>query len=106
MFGDSGVNTRVPSLFSMKSETWVCLFVCFLSQFLKLYKDIILGFPHGSAVKNLPANARNTGLIPVLRRFPGEENGDSLQYSCMANPMDREPDGLQSMGITKELDTS
>ena len=58
-------------------------------------------------VNNLPAgDLRDGDLISGLGRFPGEENGDSLQYSCMANPMDREPDGLQSMGITKELDTS
>ena len=28
----------------------------------------------------------------------GEGNGNRLQYSCLGNPMDREPDGLQSMG--------
>ena len=46
-------------------------------------------------VKNPPAmqeNACSTGdphLIPGLRRFPGEGNGNSLQYSCLGNPMDR-----------------
>ena len=29
------------------------------------------------------------GLIPVLGRFPGEGNGNPLQYSCLGNPMDR-----------------
>jgi len=24
-----------------------------------------------------------------LRRFPGEGNGNPLQYSCLGNPMDR-----------------
>ena len=28
-------------------------------------------------------------LIPGLRRSPGEENGNSLQYSCLENSMDR-----------------
>ena len=37
-------------------------------------------------VKNPPANA---GLISGLGRFPGERNGNPLQYSCLANPMDR-----------------
>ena len=41
-------------------------------------------------VKNLPANAGDMGLIPGLQRFPGEGNGNSLQYSCLGNPMDRE----------------
>ena len=40
-------------------------------------------------VKNPPANAGDTGLIPALGRFPGEEGGDPPQYSCLENPMDR-----------------
>ena len=28
------------------------------------------------------------GLIPGLGRFPGEGNGNPLQYSCLENPMD------------------
>ena len=47
------------------------------------------GFPGGAVVKNLPANAGDTGLIPGLSRSPGEGNGNSLQYSCLGNPMDR-----------------
>ena len=50
------------------------------------------GFPDGSVVKNLPANlgaARDVGSIPGLEKFPGGENGNSLQYSCWGNPMDR-----------------
>ena len=48
-----------------------------------------LTFPGGSAVKNLPANARDEGLIPGLGRSPGEGNGNPLQYSCLGNPTDR-----------------
>ena len=40
-------------------------------------------------VKNLPANARDTGLIPALERSPGVGNGNPLQYSFLENPMDR-----------------
>ena len=40
-------------------------------------------------VKNLPANAGNTGSIPELGRTPGEGNGNPLQYSCLGNPMDK-----------------
>ena len=42
-------------------------------------------------VKNSPTNAgdlRDTGLIPVSGRFPGEGNGNTLQYSWLENPMD------------------
>ena len=31
-----------------------------------------LGFPGGSAVKNLPVNAGDMGLIPGSERSPGE----------------------------------
>ena len=34
-------------------------------------------------------NAGDTGFIPELERSPGEGNGNSLQYSCLGNPMDR-----------------
>ena len=40
-----------------------------------------VGFPGGAVVKNLPANARDTGdagLIPGLGRSPGEGNGNPL----------------------------
>ena len=39
------------------------------------------GFSGGSAVKNLPANAEGPGSIPESGRYPGEGNGNPLQYS-------------------------
>ena len=33
-----------------------------------------MGYPGDSVVKNPPANAGDTGLIPGLRRSPGEGN--------------------------------
>ena len=51
-----------------------------------------MGFSGGSVVKNLPANAGDTGVagsIPGLRRSSGGENGNPLQYSCLENPMSR-----------------
>ena len=33
-------------------------------------------------------NVRDLGSIPGLGRFPGERNGNPLQYSCLENPMD------------------
>ena len=42
-----------------------------------------MGFPSGSVVKNLPANAGDMGLIPGSGRFPGEGNGNPPQYSCL-----------------------
>ena len=43
-------------------------------------------------LKNPPANAGDTGdagLIPGSGRSPGGGNGNSLQYSCLGNPMGR-----------------
>ena len=48
-----------------------------------------MGFPGGSVVKNLPANAGDMGLIPGSGRFPGEGNDNPLQYSCLENSMYR-----------------
>ena len=55
-----------------------------------------MGFPGGTVVKNLPANAGDTidsgsmaGSIPGLGRYQGRRNGNPLQYSCLENSMDR-----------------
>ena len=39
--------------------------------------------------KNLPANTGNGSLTPRLGRSLGKGNGNSLQHSCLGNPMDR-----------------
>ena len=52
-------------------------------------RDRMNHFPGVSEVKNLPANAGDTGLIPGSGRFPGGGNGNPLQYSCLENPMYR-----------------
>ena len=51
-----------------------------------------MGFPGGSLVKKVPANAgdiRDAGSIPGSGRSPGEGHGNPLQYSCLENSMDR-----------------
>ena len=40
-------------------------------------------------VKDPPANAGDAGSIPGSGRSPGEGNGDSLQYSCLENSINR-----------------
>ena len=47
-----------------------------------------LGFPDGSEVTASACSAGDLGLIPGLGRFPGEGNGNPLQYSCLENPTD------------------
>ena len=43
----------------------------------------IKGKPGGTVVKNLPANAGDTGATPGLGRSPEEGNGNPLQDSCL-----------------------
>ena len=55
-------------------------------------------------VKNSVANAgdsRDAALILWLGRSSGEGNGNPLQNSCLGNPMDKEPGGLQSVGLQR-----
>ena len=53
---------------------------------------MIMSFPSGPVVKcacNTGDTGRAFGSIPGLGKFPGEGNGNSFQYSCLGNPMDR-----------------
>ena len=40
------------------------------------------------AGKEFACNVGDTGLIPGSGRYPGEGNGNPLQYSCLENSMD------------------
>ena len=49
-------------------------------------------FSRAQAIKDLSANGGDGGdgdLIPELGRSPGGGNGNSIQYSCLENPMGR-----------------
>ena len=51
-----------------------------------------MGFPNCSVGKESECNAGDpgaSGSVPGLGRFPGEGNGNPLQYSCMENFIDR-----------------
>ena len=67
---------------------------------------IAKGFPDGSVVKNLPANAAELHLIPRSGRSPGEGNGNPLQYSCLGNLVDRGAWWATVHGVAKESDTT
>ena len=60
----------------------------------------------GSVVKNQPSKVGYQGLIPGLGGYPGEENGNPLQYSCLGNPMDGGAWWVTVPGVTKESDTT
>ena len=56
----------------------------------KSRRDLVTkqGFPGGAEVKASACNVGDLGSIPGSGRFPGEGNGNPLQYSCLENPMD------------------
>ena len=61
-------------------------------------------------IKNLPANAEDTGLqmhqmqkIPESGISPGEGNGNPLQYSCLGNLMDKGDWQATVHGVSKRV---
>ena len=56
------------------------------------------GFPCGSAVKNLPANAGDLGLIPESEKNPLEEEmATHSSIPALESSWTEEPGGLQSL---------
>ena len=51
------------------------------------------------AMQETTCNAGDPSSVLGLRRSPGEENSNPLQYSCLGNP--EEPGGLQSIGLQR-----
>ena len=54
--------------------------------FFLFWSRLQVGLPADLVLKNLPADARDVGLTPGLKRSPGGGNGNSLQYSWLENP--------------------
>ena len=71
-----------PGVTAADLKICVLIKLCVLVQFY-------LGFPCGSDSKESACNAGDPGSVPGSGRFPGEGNGNSLQYSCLENLMDR-----------------
>ena len=63
--------------------------------------SIYLGFPDGTVVKSLPANAGDVGSVPGSGRAPDVGNGNPLQYSCLKNSIDREAWQATVHGVAK-----
>ena len=60
-----------------------------------------MGFPSGSEGKESACNAEDLGLITREERFPGEGNGNPLEYPCLKNSKDRGTKQATVHGITK-----
>ena len=58
-------------------------------------------FPGGSEGKASAGDVEDPGSIPGSGRSPGEGNGNSLQYSCLENLMDRGAWWATVHGVTK-----
>ena len=63
-----------------------------------------MDFLNGSAVKNPPANAGDSGSIFVSGRSLREGNGNPFQCSCLENTVDRGAWSAAVHGVEKELD--
>ena len=64
-------------------HVFLCPFIFNLRVFLYWY------FLHSPVSKESACNEGDPGLIPGSGRSPGEGKGNTLQYSCLENPMDR-----------------
>ena len=83
----------------------------FLQQQLSYTRDQQLtcsevGFPSSSVGEESACNARDPGSISGSGIAPGEGNGNSFQYSCLENSMDRGIQAGNSPWGHKELDTT
>ena len=59
------------------------------------------GFPGGSDGKESTCNVGDLGSVPGSGRSLGEGNGNTLQSSCLKNPMDRGAWWATVHGVTK-----
>ena len=66
-------------------DTTEQLSVSFYTELDSKFRD----FPGSSDGKEFACNAGDPGSILGSRRSPGEGNGNTLQYFCLENPMDR-----------------
>ena len=72
--------------------------------FLTIYSCIqqINAFYGSSTGKESACNARDLGSIPGSGRSSGKGNGNTLQYSCLRNPMDRGARQATVDGVAKK----
>ena len=63
-----------------------------------------MGFPGSSVVKNSHTNAGDMGSMPGSERFTWKKNCNTLQYSCLENPMDRRAWQATVHRVTKGLE--
>ena len=70
----------------------VGIYICFILYgpcHTYLFVENVAGFPGGSDGKESACNSRDPRSLLGSGRSPGGGNGNSLQYSCLENSMDR-----------------
>ena len=68
---------------------WFILINIYLELAHRTSVKLFRAFLRTQPVENLPTIQETQETIPGSGRFPGEENGNSLQYCCLKNPMNR-----------------
>ena len=84
---------------------YICISI-YTAESLYHAAETNLGFPGISVVKTPSLNAGDETLIPGTGRCPGEGNGNTLQYFCLGNSMDRGAWQATVYGVAKESDTA
>ena len=81
MFSFQNDNLSIKDEYMRNTDSQSGELSCVVYEYIKS----IEGFLGGSGIKNLPANAEGLGSILGSGRFPGEGNGNPLQYSCLGS---------------------
>ena len=78
------------SQFSRETELIGCVYMC-----------IYIGASQAFSGRESACQAGDMSLIPGSGRSPGGGHGNSLQYPCLENPMDRGAWRAIVLGVTK-----
>ena len=80
-----------PSLWSNSHISSIWTFVGkVMSLLFNTLSGFVMDFPRGSDGKESAYNTGDLGSTPGLERSPGDGNGNSHQYSCLENSIERE----------------
>ena len=70
------------------TSPWILSQLCFWAS------QVVLVVKKPACQWRLAGDIRDTGSIPGSGRSPRGEHSNLLQYSCLENPIEKEPGGL------------
>ena len=85
----------------MKVHVHLHTYALYTHMCVHVYIHIYTWLPKWLIGKESTFQAIDLSLIPELGRFPGEGNGNPLQYPCLGNPMNRGVWWATVHGVTK-----